>query len=83
VPVSSNDYGPGVAEMWIRYRGTVIAGREVTPLLRAALFTDFGNILAAIVRPESHSYMNADINLHLARLPRRMVEREGADPHGR
>jgi hypothetical protein len=67
--IGSNAYGPGISEVWLRYRGTVLEGRPLTPLGRAGLFSDFGNGLAPIVRPEQFSYLNADISLHLARLP--------------
>jgi hypothetical protein len=67
--ISSNAYGPGISEVWLRYRGTVLEGRPLTPLVRAGLFADFGNGLAPIVRSEQFSFLNADISLHLARLP--------------
>jgi len=67
--ISSNAYGPGISEIWVRYRGTVLEGRPMTPLVRAGFFADFGNGIAPIVRSEQYSYLNADISLHLARLP--------------
>jgi hypothetical protein len=67
--ISSNNYGPGISEMWVRFRGTVLEGRPVTPLVRAGLFADFGNGISAIARSEDFSFMNADISLHLARVP--------------
>jgi len=67
--ISCNAYGPGMSEAWLRYRGTVLEGRPLTPLVRAGLFADFGNGLAPIVRPDQFSFLNADISLHLARLP--------------
>lgn len=68
--MSSNNYCPGTTEGWFRYRGTIIEGVPLTPLARAALFADFGNGLAPIVDPRSHTYMNADLSMHIARLPR-------------
>jgi len=65
-----NDYGPGETEGWFRYLGTVIEGEAMTPFQRAALFADYGNGMAPIVHPRAYSYLNADISLHLARLPR-------------
>lgn len=65
-----NDFGPGISEAWLRYRGEVLEGEAVTPFVRAAMFADFGNGLAPIVDPAHFMYMNADITLHLARMPR-------------
>lgn len=57
-------------EAWMRYRGTIIEDRPLTPFARAAFFADFGNGLAPIVDAAEYSYLNADVTLHLARLPR-------------
>lgn len=65
----SNDSGPGVSEAWLRYRGTILEGEPLTPLTRTALFADFGNGLAPVVDPAKFTYMNADLSVHLARLP--------------
>jgi hypothetical protein len=67
--ISSNNYGPGISEIWVRFRGTIFEGRPLTPLVRAGLFADFGNGISAIARSEAYSFMNADISLHLARVP--------------
>jgi acyl-coenzyme A thioesterase PaaI-like protein len=61
--------GAGTGAAWLRYQGTIIDQRPLTPFVRAALFSDFGNGLAPILDPAEYSFLNADITLHLARLP--------------
>ncbi len=65
----SSDVGLGLGEAWFRFHGTIVEGQPMTPLTRAALFSDFGNGLAPIVDSRLFTYMNADLSLHLARLP--------------
>jgi hypothetical protein len=55
---------------WLRFRGEVIAGVPLSPLAQAALFADFGNGMAAGVDPQRFTFQNAELTLHLARLPR-------------
>lgn len=60
--------GPGPRRMWLRDRGRLVAGVELTPYVRAALCADFASPLANST-PDGLDYINADAALYLARLP--------------
>jgi hypothetical protein len=55
---------------WMRYQGEVIAGVPMSPFARMALFADFAHGLAPLVPPDRFTFLNAELTLHLARLPR-------------
>jgi len=59
--------GRGTA--WIRIPVPFVAGEETSPLVRLAATSDFGNALGYIRPAESVGFINADISLHLHRLP--------------
>jgi hypothetical protein len=60
--------GPGVRQAWIRDRRQLIRGVELTPFVRAALAADLASPLANF-GAEGLDYINADLSLHLGRLP--------------
>jgi hypothetical protein len=64
------DVGMGApAVMWIRMRVPLVAGAETSATARLALAADFSSALAAYLDTRRFSFINADINLHVLRLP--------------
>ncbi|MGH9117894.1 MAG: thioesterase family protein [Acidimicrobiales bacterium] len=59
----------GPATDWIRLRVPVVPGEEPSPLQRVAAAADFGNGVAAPARFEELRFINADLSIHLHRLP--------------
>jgi hypothetical protein len=58
----------GVRQAWIRDRRQLIRGVEMTPFVRAALAADLASPLANF-GAEGLDFINADLTLHLGRLP--------------
>jgi len=65
VPRTSFDHRSG----WLRYQGQVLAGVPLSPFAHAALYADFGNGMASGVDPRQFNFQNAELTLHLARVP--------------
>lgn len=61
--------GTGRATAWIRIPVPFVEGEELTPLVRVAATSDFGNALGHIRASEEFGFINADITLYLHRLP--------------
>ncbi len=59
---------PGPGAVWIRILTPLVAGEELTPLLRAVIAADHGNGVSSVL-PTSWVFMNADLNIHLLRMP--------------
>jgi hypothetical protein len=59
---------PGPRQAWIRDRRQLIVGVEPTPFVRAALAADLASPLANF-GAAGLDYINADLTLHLGRLP--------------
>jgi hypothetical protein len=59
----------GPATDWIRLRLPVLPGEEPTPLQRVAAAADFGNGVSAPARFDELRFLNADLTIHLHRLP--------------
>jgi hypothetical protein len=59
----------GPATDWIRLRVPVVPGEEPSPLQRTAAAADFGNGVAAPARFDRLRFLNADLTIHLHRLP--------------
>ena len=59
---------PGPGAVWIRILTPLVAGEELTPLQRAVITADHGNGVSSVL-PTSWVFMNADVNLHLLRMP--------------
>jgi hypothetical protein len=60
--------GGGTRRVWLRDHRPLIPGYALTPFVRAALASDFASPLANM-STEGLAYINADVTLHLARLP--------------
>jgi hypothetical protein len=60
--------GPG--RVWMRLRHPLLEGRELTALARLAATADFGNGVSAELPFERFLFINADLTIHLQRLPR-------------
>ncbi|MDE0231924.1 MAG: thioesterase family protein [bacterium] len=58
--------GPGA--VWMRILTPLVAGERLTPLLRAVISSDHGNGVSSVL-PTSWVFMNADLNVHLLRMP--------------
>ncbi|MYA39565.1 MAG: thioesterase family protein [Acidimicrobiia bacterium] len=59
---------PGPGAVWMRIVTPMVAGEELTPLLRAVICSDHGNGTSSVL-PPSWVFMNADLNVHLLRMP--------------
>ncbi|HWE55841.1 MAG TPA: thioesterase family protein [Acidimicrobiales bacterium] len=64
---SWDDLGP--VTLWTRLRVPVVEGRTVTPLQRTAAAADFGNGISRILDFETHTFINPDLTVALARVP--------------
>lgn len=70
-PAGEHGFGaPGgvVRRVWLRDRRPLLPGAELTPFVRAALAADFASPLANM-GGAGLAFINADLTLHLARLP--------------
>jgi acyl-CoA thioesterase len=65
----SGEPGTGRGTAWIRIPVPFVLGEAITPLVRAAATSDFGNALGHIRPSEEVGFINADITLYLHRLP--------------
>ena len=59
---------PGPGAVWMRILTPLVAGERLTPLLRAVISSDHGNGVSSVL-PPSWVFMNADLNVHLLRMP--------------
>lgn len=59
--------GPGA--MWMRVTKPLVAGEAITPLTRAVIVGDFVNGLSRLSSPRRFIFMNADLTVHLHRMP--------------
>lgn len=60
--------GPEPRRVWLRDHRPLVAGATFTPFVRAALCADFASPFANS-GPSGLDYINADLTLHLGRLP--------------
>lgn len=65
----SGEMGRGAGCAWIRVPVEVVEGVPMTPSVRAATVSDFGNGIGQLHLPDGYGFINADITLHLAREP--------------
>ena len=68
-PVVGQLFVPGPAVVWFRLRVPVVAGEETLPLQRVAAVADFGNGVGSGIDRTRLSFINADLNITLHRLP--------------
>jgi Thioesterase-like superfamily len=59
---------PGRRQRWLRDRRQLVGGHELSPFVRAALVADIASPLANF-GPAGLDYINADLTLHLGRMP--------------
>jgi hypothetical protein len=59
----------GPARVWMRLRHPLVPGEQPSPLARAAATADFGNGVSAALPFARFVFINADLHLHLQRLP--------------
>jgi hypothetical protein len=59
--------GPG--RVWMRLRHPLLPGEQLTPLARLAATADFCNGVSAALPFERFLFINADLTIHLQRLP--------------
>lgn len=64
---SWDDAGP--VTMWTRLRVPVVEGRRPSALQRTAGAADFGNGVSRVLDFESHTFINPDLTVALARVP--------------
>jgi hypothetical protein len=60
---------PGPGRVWMRMRHPLLAGQPLTPLTRLAGTADFCNGVSASLPFERFLFINADLTIHLQRLP--------------
>lgn len=60
---------PGPCTDWIRLRVPLLAGTPLSPLVRVAAVADFGNGVGSALPYEAFTFVNADLTIHLHRLP--------------
>ncbi len=56
--------------VWMRLRHPLLPGEPATPLARLAATADFGNGVSAALPFDRYLFINADLTIHLERLPR-------------
>jgi hypothetical protein len=62
-------YGVNPTAVWIRSRMALVAGEDLTPLQRVMIAADSGNGVAVVLDPTRYTFVNADLTVHLHRLP--------------
>jgi hypothetical protein len=68
-PVAGELFVPGPASVWFRLRVAVVAGEQPSPLQRVAAVADFGNGVGSGIDRARLTFINADLNVTLHRLP--------------
>jgi hypothetical protein len=63
-------WSPGPARVWFRPRIDLLPGEPLSPLARATAAADFGNGVGAELPFDRFLFINADLTLHLQRVPR-------------
>jgi len=60
----------GPAAVWIRMTKPLVAGEDPGPVVRAVVAGDFANGISRLLHSSDWVFMNADLTIHLHRLPR-------------
>ncbi len=60
----------GPATLWTRLRLAVVDGEAVTAMQRVAAAADFANGISRVLDFETHTFINADLTVALARTPK-------------
>lgn len=58
---------PGPVRTWVRLKVPLLEGEEPTPLQRVAAAADFGNGISGLFDLGTHTFINADLSIHLIR----------------
>ncbi len=61
---------PGAGAMWVKIDAEMVAGVPLSPLVRAAMFGDFGSSIGSALDAREWTFANVDISLHFTREPR-------------
>ena len=67
---ADNSFGEGIGTVWIRIPSRIVAGVDNTPLMTIAAISDLGNGMSQLRIDEDTGIINADISMHLYRMPR-------------
>jgi hypothetical protein len=62
-------FGQNPTAVWIRSRVALVAGEDLTPLQRVMIAADSGNGVAVVLDPRQYTFVNADLTVHLHRVP--------------
>ncbi len=65
----NDPWRPGPGRVWQRLRHPLLPGQELTPLTRLAATADFCNGVSATLPFDRFLFINADLSVHLQRLP--------------
>src|SRR5690606_32036835 len=60
---------PGPGAIWFRAHRPVVEGELITPLMRAAMASDFCNGSSSVLDFNLWTFINADLSINLARMP--------------
>jgi Thioesterase-like superfamily len=65
----SDPWNQGPGKVWMRLREPILPGEQTTPLVRLVATSDFGNGVSAELPFEEYLFINADLTIHLWRVP--------------
>jgi hypothetical protein len=60
---------PGPAAVWFRADRPIVSGAAITPLMRAAIASDYCNGTSTMLDFHHWTFINGDLNINLARMP--------------
>lgn len=60
---------PGPGAVWFRAHRPVVEGEPISPLMRAAMASDFCNGVSSVLDFARWTFINADLSINLARMP--------------
>jgi hypothetical protein len=60
---------PGPSAIWFRAHRPIVEGQAITPLMRAAMTSDFCNGTSSALSFDAWTFINADLTISLARMP--------------
>jgi hypothetical protein len=66
----SDPWSEGPGRVWMRLREPLLPDEQTTPLVRLVATADFGNGVSAELAFDKYLFINADLTIHLWRVPR-------------
>jgi hypothetical protein len=60
---------PGPGAIWFRAHRPIVEGETLSPLMRAAMTSDFCNGVSSVLDFRAWTFINADLSINLARQP--------------